>query len=141
MPAGTAGAPKYLNTEYAIFPSMSAFYSALGKFAQSSRGAELKRSMISTSPYPATWRAISALSWPASKTETDYPAMLLDLTEASYRASIKATDPAERKTSGLVGVNVAANASVVEAARAVAQAANTINGAHAQMMHLLRRST
>lgn len=103
MPAGSSGAPSYLGTGYAIFPSMSAFYSAVSAWARSQAGKTVAGALNDSGGYPAAWRAISSLKWPASATETDYPSALLDLTADSYRESVAATPSAARKTSGTVG--------------------------------------
>lgn len=139
MPAGTLGAPRYLNTRYAIFPSISAFYQAFTSFARSSDGKRIVAAMLSENPYPETWRLISSLKWPGSLTETDYPAKLLDLTEQSYRDSVSATPPAGRKTSGQIGNNPQMHAAMVEQARSVAHAAQAFNDSTKAVQYLIRR--
>jgi hypothetical protein len=129
FPAGTAGAPSYLGTHYAIFPSMAAFYGAVGKFATSAPGRAVVAALGRERGYAAAWRAISELPWPAKVTETDWPAAVLDLTADSYRASVGAVTPAERKTSGVVGSNAAGAASVLDLMRALHLAVANANDA------------
>ena len=117
FPAGASGAPSYLSTPYAIFPSMAAFYAAFGRLAASSPGRRLAAALAPDGTYAAAWRAISDLPWPARQTETDWPSAVLDLTAASYQASVKAVAPAARRTSGTVGHEVPGAASVLDLMR------------------------
>lgn len=103
MPWASSRATTYLGTDYAIFPDMAAFYAAFSAFLKSTRGSGVSSALGITDSYPAAWRAISALGWPAGKTETDYPSRLLDLTSQKYRDSVGATVPVRRKTSGIIG--------------------------------------
>lgn len=102
MPAGSSGAKPYLGTQYAIFPSFGLFTKAFAAFIETFQGSGLAQAMQSDSPYSSTWRIVHALKWPGTRTETDYPASLLDLTTLAYRQSVKATPGPMRKTSGLV---------------------------------------
>lgn len=117
FPAGTAGAPAYLTSQYAIFPSMDAFYRAFHALAASGPGREVTAALRSQDGYGAAWRAISALPWPARQTETDWPAAVLDLSAESYRVAVGATAPAARKTSGTVGTGSTDSASVLDLMR------------------------
>ena len=134
------GAPKYLNTAYAIFPSMEAFYAAFRALISSGAGVKIMQAMTSQNPYPASWRAISSLSWPGAKTETDYPAEILDLSGTAYRKSVKATPKENRKTSGTVGGSAADKAAVLagmsEVHKSIANAATTRDAIRA----ILRRT-
>lgn len=117
FPAGTAGAPSYLSTPYAIFPSMGAFYAAFARLASSPPGRAVAAALAPDGSYSQAWRAISDLPWPAKGTETDWPAALLDLTAASYQASVSAVAPAARRTSGTVGIEVPGAASALDLMR------------------------
>lgn len=117
FPAGTRGAPSYLGTRYAIFPSMAAFYAAFAALATSPPGRAVAAALAPDGTYPQAWRAISALAWPGKDTETDWPAFVLDLAAESYRASVAAVAPAARKTSGIVGAEVPGAASVLDLLR------------------------
>jgi len=102
MPTGSSGAPSYLGTKYAIFPSIGAFYAAFSGLCLRSAGNRVVLAITDPVDYGDAWRAISALGWPGSDTETDYPAAVLDLTAQSYRDSVGASGPDARKTSGMV---------------------------------------
>jgi hypothetical protein len=138
MPAGSNGAKAYLGTPYAQFGSIGMFYAALKAFGSSYQGSQLAQVMRSDNPYPATWRAVSALKWPGSQTETDYPSALLDLTSQSYRASVNASTGSARKTSGMVTSPDAATTSALSQARAVNQATQAFADAKTQVSFLLR---
>lgn len=138
VPAGTLGASELLNTGYALFATIGVFYRAFAAFSETYQGQRLIADMQSENPYPATWRAIHSLNWPASRTETDYPAALLDLTEASYRESVGASDATQRKTSGMVGAAAPNKNLVIEGARNLATAGQAITGATELVQHLLK---
>lgn len=122
MPKGTSGAPSYLNTAYAIFPSMEAFYAAFRGLISSHVGAQLVLAITGKTPFPSTWRSIQSLGFPGMKTETDYPSALLDLASQSFRNKVQATPRAQRKTSGVIGDNSADKAAVLAGMAAVNEA-------------------
>jgi hypothetical protein len=126
MPKGTIGAPSYMGTRYAIFPSMQAFYAAFKSFIDSAVGDVMRRELTADTPYAGSWRVISSLGWPGSDTETDYPSAVLDLSSASYRRSIGAAEPSMRQTSGLVGVSLARGKSAASQDARVNRAISTI---------------
>ena len=121
MPSGTLGAPRYLNTAYAIFPSMAAFYAAFKAFSKSHAGATLALAITSKTPFSQSWRSIASLAWPASKTETDYPSAILDLTSEQFRLKVQASDKSNRKTSGTVGTSQDDKAAVISGMMAAHQ--------------------
>lgn len=139
FPSGYSGAPAYLNTQYAIFPSMAAFYAAFARLATSAPGQAVAAALAAEGGYPAAWRAISALAWPASGTETDWPSAVLDLTTADYRQSVGATAPAARKTSGTVGpLNEEATSALDLMRQLHSTVANASNGIEATRLLILR---
>lgn len=139
FPAGTHGAPAYLGTRYAIFPSMAAFYAAFGALAKSATGRELAAALAAESGYAPAWRAISALAWPATETETDYPSALLDLTTDAYRRSVKAAAPSARRTSGTIGPTSEEATSALDLMRELhSTVANARNGLEATRMMIMR---
>lgn len=140
MPKGLHGASGYLNTGYGMFPTMKMHTAAFVAFTKTYPGQVLIRAMTGDKPHPVTWRVISNLGWPASKTETDYPAKLLDLTEQSYREYVKATPPAQRKTSGTVGVNAGTKDEVMAHHRAMVNAVAATGYSKAAIAATLRGS-
>lgn len=139
IPASFASLPRVPNTEYALMPSMTAFNKVFARFMASQPGKSLKVAMESDKPFPASWRIIDGLKWPASKTETDYPSALLDLTAASYQASVKATDPAKRKTSGTSKAPAALKNTILEHNRSVVAAVATMSDGKSAVQHLIRK--
>lgn len=138
MPAGSSGAPQLLTSGYALFGSMDMFYAAFTAFIKSYQGKRLVTAMISSNPYPETWRVISTLKWPGSVTETDYPALLLDMTSDSYRESVSVSQGGSRKTSGVIGQEPPNKSAVIANARNLAQAGQSISDATELMRHLIR---
>jgi hypothetical protein len=139
MPAGSSGAPSYLGTAYAIFPSMGMFYTAFTTWSKSYAGKQLVQAITTEAPFAATWRVVSGLGWPGSSTETDYPSALLDLTEQSYRNSVKATPLADRKTSGQVGKDPATRNEIIEQSRSINHATASIGNTRDAVKYLIRR--
>ena len=139
MPRGSSGAPAYMTTGYAIFPSMTAFYVALHAFARTYRGQALTNALSQDIPAPPTWRAVSGMDWPGSATETDYPSAVLDLTSDAYRASVGATATAARKTSGVVSSRPTPSPTILNQARSLHQVAQNIGSASERVAELLKR--
>jgi hypothetical protein len=100
MPSkGTSNVP-YLGTPYALFGTMADFRHHLERFLSSRKGAELRGVLDGGESLPAAWRAIHALPWPAVATETDYPAVLLDMIGAAYASKVANGNKGKRKTTG-----------------------------------------
>jgi len=140
MPVHSSGAPSYLGTKYAIFPSMTAFYVAFAAFAQTDAGKRLIGEITGSGGYPAAWRAISSLNWPGSLTETDYPAEVLDLCAESYRDSVAASVARNRKTSGMVGTDPGIKATVMAQAASVHEALSRSRDAAEATRMIIRRA-
>lgn len=102
MPARGSGYPAFLNTQYALFPGMTSFSAAFARFLGTTKGADLRQVMTGDDSLSVIWRAIHGLNWPASATETDYPAVLLDMVEQKYRSKLSRKTAAQRQTTGVV---------------------------------------
>lgn len=102
MPAGSSGAMPYAGSGYACFPDTGTFYQAFANWAKSSAGHDLTQALEYRNPEEDSWLVISRLNWPGSKTETDYPGLVLDLCPEDFRIHAGTTEPADRKTSGMV---------------------------------------
>jgi hypothetical protein len=92
-----------LNTPYAMFYSMRSFRDFMTIFLKSPQGTDIRHALATQDKPSVAWRAISSLGWPGSTLETDYPSAVLDMTDQAYRDSVKASAPADRKTTGLIG--------------------------------------
>lgn len=139
IPASLAGTAKVPGTVYAMFPTITGFYTALHKFAVTSHGRAVVSELSSLDGYGPVWRAIAALDWPGSKTETDYPAKVLDLADESFRASVMTADPSQRKTSGVTSAPTAVHDAMREQARSIVQAARAFNSATDATKYLIGR--
>lgn len=89
IPAKGYGAPRALNTPYAAFPTIQAFRDAFRRAVHSHAGKPLLDALMSEGEHGKAWRTISALGWPASDTESEYPSGVLDLAEGKYTDSLK----------------------------------------------------
>lgn len=103
MPAGSKFAAPWQGTGYAGFVTMHDFYASISAIGATFAGKAVVAVLRNHGTYPEAWAAIRALGWPAVKTETDYPAALLDMCPPSFRLSVEASDAGARKTSGMVG--------------------------------------
>lgn len=102
MPSEGFAAPRALNSPYAAFPTMQAFYKAFKTAAHSGNGKPLYTALGTSESYAELWRVINQLEWPANRTETDHPVKLLDQLTDDVHRYLKVKQPSERKT---VGVN------------------------------------
>jgi hypothetical protein len=139
IPASSGHASRVPHTLYAAYPSITDFYAAFAAFAKTPKGRELSRVLASDDGYGAIWRVISSLKWPASKTETDYPALVLDLAGESYRASVNAKPIGERKTSGASVAPVEIHNAIRAQARSVTEAAAAFGHSRQAVQFLIRR--
>lgn len=104
MPFVKGKTAQLMLTGYAMFTTMGDMRQAFAAFVASSAGAPLHDALALGESYPALYRAVHALPWPANSTETDWPSAILDLTSEAYRESVQSvTSPADRKTSGVIG--------------------------------------
>lgn len=139
VPANMTKHAKVPGTQYAMYRSINDFYGAFAKFIKTSKGQELLSELISDNGYGAVWRIISSLRWPATDTETDYPAKVLDLASESYRQSVNASDPPSRKTSGTVKAPTAVHDAMRAQAESITQAANAFGDATKAVRYLIRK--
>jgi len=100
VPSKGFGAPPALNTPYASFPTMEAFRQAFKRAVHSGSGKPLLDALMSEGEHAKAWRVISAMKWPASATESEYPSRILDLAEGKYTATVKPAKGRERKSAG-----------------------------------------
>lgn len=130
MPAVRGRTSELMNTGYAMFISMPAFRDAFAEFIKSPVGRTVREALSLDEKFSQVYRAVSGLGWPASKTETDYPSAVLDLTSATYRDSVQTvSDSSNRKTSGVIGSQTAFGTLENVAGRSSARAADAINQA------------
>lgn len=125
MPAVTGKTAELMTTGYALFPTMGDMRAAFSDVLSSHAGTALHQSLALQDKVAPVYRAIHALPWPASRTETDWPAKVLDLIAQPTRDRLASvSDASQRKTSGTLsspanigqGLRVASNASIRAAA-------------------------
>lgn len=140
MPAKTGVVAPVPGTKYAMFRNIDDFYAAFAQFAKTPRGNAIKMAVNADRGYGATWRAISALDWPASATETDYPSAVLDLAGEAYAASVGARPADQRKSAGKPKAAPAVQEAMLHQARSIVSAAHTFRNASSATRFLLKGS-
>jgi hypothetical protein len=100
MPARGSNVPRALDTQYGAFVTINAFADAFKHAMKLPQNQNLVHVLIAADSLTAAWREIHGLGWPANATETDYPAVLLDMVEQAFRDKINAVAKRERKTAG-----------------------------------------
>ncbi|MGH9436812.1 MAG: hypothetical protein ACRD22_02715 [Terriglobia bacterium] len=138
MPAKGNGAPPWLSTPYAVFPGMPAFRAAFARFLGTQQGREVRHALELSESYSNAWRAVHALPWPAVKTESEYPAALLDLVEAAYRDKVAGKDRAKRRTTGTVQAPPEVHAAVKAQAVALHHAVTAFTDGHKAMGSIVK---
>lgn len=139
MPHHLFKVPRYMNTDYGMFHSFGKFLGVIEIWSRTPDGRKIVQAITSDSPYAATWRAVSGLGWPASRTETEYPSRVLDLAEQPYRDSVSVTPRPERKTSGMIGEEAASKSDVMAHARSLASMYSTMQHSNSALNAVLRR--
>lgn len=139
MPSNSPSSARVSSSAYAMFRDMSTFYAEFARFIKTQAGQNVARAMVSDAAFAEAWRAISALGWPGSKTETDYPSALLDITEAKFRASVSTSPKDHRKTSGTVGASAATHNAIRQQTRTMYNLAASMNNAAEASRTFLRK--
>lgn len=117
-PAQGGNPPSALGTPYGMFVTINQFVQAVKGVLKSRQGEQLQHELISAHSLSAVWREIHGLNWPANATESDYPSVLLDMVEESYRQTVRRKTGGKRRSAG----TQLANHDVHEAVRAQAEA-------------------
>lgn len=141
MPARETGMPRALNTPYAVFTGMGAFIDTFKRFIKTKRGAGLLHTLISASRLSDAWREIHGLSWPANDTETDYPTVLLDMVEQTYRTKLMTKPAADRKSVGTALASPQVHEAVRLQGYALHDAAKHFNSGHEAIAAIIRRTS
>lgn len=109
-------------TKYAIFPSYAEFNRALATALGGDGGMAVKAYLSDDGSISKLWRAIADLKWPASETESDYPAEIQNWMgeTVSYRAGTG--DKRGKRSSGTTGGLSSSEQRVMQAHRAMVTA-------------------
>jgi hypothetical protein len=141
MPAKLGAVAKVPGTQYAMFKSITDFYTAFSQFMKSSLGGAIKDALTSDDGYGPVWRAIAATDWPASATETDWPAKVLDLAGQAYIDSVGASGAAQRKSAGKPKAAPAVHEAMRQQAQSVVHATAAFKDATTATRFLIARHT
>lgn len=139
LPAHENGAPRALDTRYALFHTTTQFRDAFKRLLASPQAAELRLILTEGSGHGQAWREISQLGLPASDTETDYPSAILDMLDTKYRATLTQVEPKDRKGQVRTTRNSIDSMAVGRQQRALYEAARTGMQGAAAMGHIVRR--
>lgn len=99
---GSSRIPLALGTPYGAFPSMRDFGIAFIGLLHTKNGREVFDQLAIGDSLSGAWRTIHALGLPANHTEQDYPHILLDMVEASYRDKVTSRDMGTSRGTGAV---------------------------------------
>lgn len=124
-------------TRYAMFKTINDFYTAFAAFAKTAHGRSVASEIIGNHGYGPVWRAIAALGWPASATETDWPSKVLDLAGEAYAASVSAAPADARRTAGKPKAPATVHEAMRHQAESITKAAASFNDAHAAVRSLI----
>lgn len=138
LPARPGGPPRALDTPYGVYPSIAAFAHDFGVLLHGSKGIALQHELISANSLASAWREIHGLKLPANQTETDYPAVLLDMVEEQYREKLSRRKVSERKTSGVTTATPETHDAVRRQAIALHKAAIAFTDGRKAMQHIVR---
>lgn len=138
MPAITGKIAAVPGTRYAMFRSISDFYTSLTQFSKTPYGQSVVSALSGDVSYGPVWRAIAALGWPGSVTETDWPARVLDLAGEAYASSVGARPAAQRRTAGKPKAPATVHEAMRHQANAVVQAAAAFKDSKTAVQHLIR---
>lgn len=140
MPAVKGKTLELMRTGYAMFVTMGDFRKAFADLITSHGGQALRDALALDERYSKAYRAIHALKWPASTTETDWPSAVLDLTSESYRSKVASVaSPTDRKTSGTLGTQTAFGTSAAYTGRRAAETFAAIQQATQAFQSNMRR--
>lgn len=139
MPSSAGRVQSVPGTLYAMFPSIVAFYSAIGAFSKTPDGREIVRAIGGIPQYGPIWRAISATNWPAVKTETDWPYHVLELAGQSYMDSVMSSTSGKRKSAGSPQASPAIHETMRKQAESLNHAASAFTDARSAVRFLIRR--
>lgn|SRR5487761_129025 len=137
-PARGSGAPEALDTPYAMFPTINDFTAAMKRLLKSPAGKQLLHTLITSDSYATAWREIHALKWPANLTESDYPAVLLDMVEQTYRDKLSRTSKEKRKTAGTQQASPDVHMAVRQQGYALHDAMTSFGDGRKAIAHIVR---
>lgn len=139
MPSAGYDAPKAFNSPYAAFPTPEAFRRAFGRALLTTDGKNLRHALAAQDKLTVAWRAIHNLDWPASMTETDYPATILDAVTDGSTAKLKVSAKKDRRTVGTTDTSTDVHGMIHRQGQALHHAVNNITGATDAIKYIVGR--
>ena len=109
-------------TKYAIYGSYSDFSHSLAMSLGGEGGMAVKAYLSDGGNIPKLWRAIAALKWPASETESDYPSEIQHWMSEPVRYRAGTGDNRGKKSSGVPGSLSPSDRQVIDAHNAMVTA-------------------
>lgn len=100
LPAMGNDVPQAMGTPYGAFPTHRSFREALVRVADAGGSMPLRHALHEDTSIARAWRTINSLNLPGNDTETDYPALLLDRADESYRSKAMTAIATDRKSMG-----------------------------------------
>lgn len=139
MPAMIGKIAPVPGTRYAMFKTINDFYTAFGQFGKTPHGRSIVAELTGITNYGPVWRSVAALGWPASATETDWPAKVLDLAGDAYAASVGARPAAQRTSAGKPKAPATVHEAMKHQAESITHAAATFKDATTAVRSLIVR--
>jgi len=139
MPRSSRSVPSWQDTEYAAYPTMQHFYAAFKRLVSTGQGRAILHVLIAADDHAATWREIHALNWPATKTEQDYPHLVLDMVEQKYRDRLTSRRTGDSKGTGIVTAHPSVHSNVRAQAAALYEVAQKFDDAGSAFEYIARR--
>lgn len=138
LPAKENGAPGAMGTEYAAFPTHDNFRQAFKKLAHGHDDKALIHVLLDEGDLASAWRVINSMPIPGTKTESDYPAELLDMVEEKYRKQLQTVPKSRRRSLGPGPGQASPHHPILVSARRLADASHNAQGLHAAIESLLK---
>lgn len=138
MPSRGTGMPRALNTPYAVFPNMQAFRNTFKIHVVLTHGKSLASVLDLGENMASAWREIHGLGWPANKTESEYPAKLLDHIEQKYQEKVRGVGKRKNKSAGMHMPDTVAHDMVRNQHMAMRAAMLTTQGYSQAIRHVVR---
>jgi hypothetical protein len=139
LPAAGNNVPEAMGTPYGAFPNHVEFRIALKRVADDGGHLPIRHALLEGATVAKAWRAISALNLPGSSTETDYPSVLLDRVDASYRRKLQTVPVSKRKSMGPGPGSVDMSHPVLHASAGIHHAAGNIHDLNEAIRYLTQR--
>lgn len=138
LAADANGAPRAMGTDYAAFPSHEHFRQALKSLAHGHADKALIHVLLDDGDVAAAWRVINSMPIPGTKTESDYPAELLDMVSDKYRDKLQTVPKSQRRSLGPGPGQASPHHPILVSARRLSDASHNAQGLEQAIRNLLK---